>query len=179
MFAQIGRVASAFGSLELALDEFLTYLMNQATEKPGQIVLREMNSFRSKVRLFKRLVLLRVSGDENAKVLNDLCNALGGAGDRRNDIVHSTYLGIAGEQHKLHQRWPPGRMREKIVRGGKKAIDYGAYSISEEELDAAVDQIEDVEFQTLTFMTERIYSKTEPSPSPYFSPAAGSESGEA
>lgn len=162
IFGFIGRVASAFGSLEIALEEHIWNLVNREDKKIGQIVLMRMNSFPAKVEIFRRLVLHSLGLPETPEEVKALVSGLEVCCKRRDDIVHSTYLGIAGEAHKLHQRWPEGRKRDKIVAGEKKAVDYGASSISEDELKASLDAIEETEFDLLTFMTTRIYGRTEP-----------------
>lgn len=152
-------VSFGFASLELVLDEDIVTLINEEDKKIGETVLMDMNSFPAKIHIFKRLVTHRVGLDESPAELKSLCSKLELSHKMRNDIVHSTYSGIAGEEHKLYQRWPKGRKREKIIAGEKKAIDFGAFTLKEEEIEAAIDIIEDAEFELLTIMSEKMYPK--------------------
>ena len=162
MFAKIGRVSNAFASLELVLDEFLRDLIKPQDHRVSQTNPPSSYSFAKKTGQFQDLSLQRFAHNIAHSELMQLHSDLQSCGRKRNDILHSTYAGISGETKKLHQRWPQGIKRDKIVAGEKKAIDYGSFTLDEEELDTAIDEIEETEFRLITFMTTQYNKDTEP-----------------
>jgi len=135
LLVKIGKAVSDFGSLELMLDEYLADIMAGTPECRGRTDVTKMNSFKKKVSLFGELICLRLGLDCGKQELDKLSQLLRRACDLRDDIVHSTYLGIAGERDKLQQRWTPGRARDKSAAGDTQLITWGTFTMTESEME--------------------------------------------
>jgi len=143
MYAAIGRAVTEFATLELTLDEHLLNLLAVTDAKPKRDDVTKMNSFREKVGLLRKLVRLQMHSDTPSDALIKLCDLLIIACDRRDDIVHSKCLPIAGKRNSIHQQWTPGRPREKTLNGKSTTVATGVFTMTVADVEDAQCIIQD------------------------------------
>lgn len=145
IYAMIGRTATEFAALEMTLEEYITDLVKITNPRPERSDVTKIISFKEKVALLEKLVSRHLHSNSPSNELTYLCKLLRTAGCRRNDIIHSKILPIAGERDKINQRWTPGRARNKIVKGKLKSVTTGIFTMTVADMEKARLIIHDAE----------------------------------
>ena len=149
-FEPLGKIVVYFGLLEKSLDFAIWLLLfgNVSTEqRTGQIVTAEL-MFKNKIPLFSSLYQHRFPDQKPFLDLKNICSKLNVANDRRNDILHSTWL---GEGKKIN-----------ITAKQKRGFEFNYEDVSAVELDRITNFISAVNLELMKFFTTLPWTAKKP-----------------